>query len=185
MKTKRQTEKSPGMSDAAVRGRTGKTWPEWFAILNKAGAPKMSHKEIAAYLHEKQGIPGWWAQMVTVGYERAHGRRELHQKPGGYEISASRTVGAPLAALFKAWQDEKTRRRWLPETIVVRKATANRSLRITWADGKTSLSVNFYPKGAKSQVVVQHGKLPDAKAAEQMKTYWAKTLDRFQERVEA
>ena len=38
------------MSDAAVQAKTGKTWPEWFAVLDKAGAAKMTHKEIAAHL---------------------------------------------------------------------------------------------------------------------------------------
>ena len=55
------------------------------------------------------------------------------------------------------------------------KATTDRSLRITWADGKTSVQVMFYPKGdGKCQVVADHSKLKDAKAAARMKAYWAK-----------
>ena len=40
------------MSDAAVKERTGKTWPEWFKILDKAGAKKMRHQDISAYLND-------------------------------------------------------------------------------------------------------------------------------------
>ena len=59
-------------------------------------------------------------------------------------------------------------------------------MRITWKDGKTGLNVNFYSKGGgRSQVVVQHCKLPDARAAARMKTYWGKTLDRFRKNLEA
>jgi len=48
------------------------------------------------------------------------------------------------------------------------------------------VEVGFYPKGArKSQVAVQHNKLPDAKAAARMKTYWAGALDRLKELVES
>ena len=36
----------------------------------------MSHKEIAEYLNEKRGVPGWWSQMVTVTYEQERGLRE-------------------------------------------------------------------------------------------------------------
>ena len=172
------------ISDAAVRARTGKDWAEWFAILDAAGARKMNHRQIVAYLGAKHGeISGWWQQMVTVTYEQARGLRERHEKPGGYEISVSKTIAAPVADLYKAWQDEKTRLRWLPERgLVVRKATANKSMRIAWTDGQSSLSVNFYPKGnGKSQVVVQHGKLPDAGRAAQMKTQWARRLDRLNE----
>ena len=166
------------VGDTALKIKTGKTWAEWFAVLDKAGAAKMSHTEVAAHLYEKLHCPGWWNQMVAVGYEQARGLREKHQKPDGYEISVSRVVAASAAALFKAWKDPKARRRWLRESITIRKATTGKSMRITWADGKTGLEVNFYSKGSgKSQVVVQHGKLPDSKAAARMKAYWAKTLD--------
>lgn len=171
------------VGDTAMKAKTGKTWAEWFAILDKAGAQNMGHTEMAAYLHNELGCPGWWNQMVAVGYEQARGTRQKHQKPGGYEISASKTMEAPIGALYKAWEDQKTRRRWLPDPdIKIRKATRNKSMRITWTDGKTSLNVNFYVKGkAKAQVVVQHSKLPDGQAAERMKTYWARMLERLKE----
>jgi len=50
---------------------------------------------------------------------------------------------------------------------------------------KTSLEIGFYPKGAgKSQVVVQHSKLPDAKSSARMKSYWGKALDRLRASLE-
>jgi hypothetical protein len=36
----------------------------------------------------------------------------------------------------------------------------------------------------KGQVVVQHSKLPDAKASARMKAYWAKALDRLRDLLE-
>ena len=33
----------------------------------------MAHREITAWLSKAQKLPDWWAQMVTVGYERARG----------------------------------------------------------------------------------------------------------------
>jgi Activator of Hsp90 ATPase homolog 1-like protein len=58
-------------------------------------------------------------------------------------------------------------------------------MRVTWKDKKTSLEINFYPKDdAKSQVVVQHNKLPSAAAATRMKGYWAKALDRLRASLE-
>jgi hypothetical protein len=55
----------------AVKAKTGKVWADWFKLLDKAGARKLAHPEIATLLHEKHGLSGWWAQMVTVGYEQA------------------------------------------------------------------------------------------------------------------
>ena len=63
------------MSDAAVQASTGKIWKEWFAILDKAGARKMDHKQIVAYLVKHHKVGPWWQQMVTVIYEQARGLR--------------------------------------------------------------------------------------------------------------
>lgn len=171
----------PAMSDQAVRAKTGKTWKEWFAILDKVGATQMSHKEIVAYINKKHSVGQWWQQMVTVTYEQARGMRQKHEKPEGYQISVSRTFNTSLPELFKAFSDENARSRWLEEDgMVVRKATPNKSIRAIWNDKKTSLEINFYAKADdKTQVVVQHSKLPDANAASTMKTYWGKTLDKL------
>ena len=118
--------------------------------------------------------------MVTVEYEQARGLREKHERASGrFDISVSRTIAVPVGAIYEAWHNESKRARWLPvNKLVIRNATKDKSMRITWKDGTTSLEVNFYGKGAgKGQVAVQHSKLPDAKAAERMKRYWSKTLD--------
>jgi uncharacterized protein YndB with AHSA1/START domain len=174
------------MSDEAVKAKTGKNWEQWFAILDKAGAKEMSHPEIVQVLSSKYEVGSWWRQMITATYEQARGMRGAHEKPSGYEISVSRTVKVPLASLYKAVANEKSRNRWLSEDgLEVRKATANKSLRLIWKDGKTSLEISFYPKGdGKSQVVVQHGKLPNAKAGIKMKTFWGKALDQLRETLE-
>jgi len=179
--------KTAGIGGEAVRAKTGKTWRQWLAILDQAGAGKMNHTEIVGFLEKRRPeMDGWWMQMVTVGYEQARGLREKHQKPTGYEVGGSKTVGVPVAVLFQAWQDRTIRRRWLPDaSITIRKATPSKSMRITWTDGTSSLSVNFYPKGGgKSQVVLQHGKLANAKEAARWKGYWAKTLGRLKEILE-
>ena len=181
MAKKKQARTAPRMSDAAVQAKTGKAWKEWFAVLDRAGAQKMNHTEIAAYLYEKQRCPGWWNQMVAVAYEQERGLREKYQKPSGYEINASKVVAVPVSTLYRAWQDKKARDRWLPKAdFTVRKAIRNKSMRITWLDGKTNVNVDFYAKGGeKSQVAVQHGKLANAKQAERMKAYWAERLERL------
>jgi hypothetical protein len=167
------------MSDAAVKTKTGKDWKQWFSILDKAGATKMSHKEIAEYLYEKRGVPGWWSQMVAVTYEQGRGLRDKHERPDGYSVSASKTFGVPVGELYKSWSDEKLRGRWLKEKIVVRKATANKSMRITWPGG-TNVDVYFYSKGAaKSHVAVQHSKLADAKQVEIARSRWKAALDQL------
>ena len=43
------------IGDEAVAKRTGKTWPEWFKALDKAGAKKLDHPAIARMLHDRFG----------------------------------------------------------------------------------------------------------------------------------
>ena len=151
-----------------------------------AGAMQMNHTQMAEYLSDQYGTEyAWHFQMIVVAYEQERGLREKHQKPGGYEISISKTLAVPLATLYHAWIDDTTRTRWLKETaLTIRKATPNKSLRMTWVDGHTVVSVNYYEKGeSKSQVTVQHTKLANAGEAEQMKSYWKEALERLEASV--
>jgi hypothetical protein len=179
-------KKTAGIGDEAVQKATGKNWSQWQNVLDKAGAYKWPHAQIARYVHDKFRISGWWSQMVTVGYEQARGLREKHQKASGYESSVSKTVAVPLKDLYESWEDEKLRESWLGKvSLTIRKATPRKSMRITWSDGATSLDVNFYPKGAKrSQVVVQHTKLADANAVQRSKEFWSGTLNGLKTRLE-
>src|SRR4029453_8416986 len=124
-------------------------------------------------------VPGWWAQSVTVGYERIKGLRAVGQRRNGaFEASKSRTFPVPLARLFRSFHDSRQRARWLPDVdLRVRSATPEKYLRITWPD-ETSVAVGFLAKGAgKSQVAIQHEKLPDKAAATRLKAYWSERLD--------
>ena len=70
-------------SDEVVRANTGRTWDEWFALLDRWGGAQRPHPEIARWLVEEHGVGGWWAQGVTVGYEQARGLRDPGQRRGG------------------------------------------------------------------------------------------------------
>ncbi len=178
--------KHGGISSVAVQKRTGKGWNQWFAVLDRAGARKWNHTKIASYLYEKRKCPGWWNQMVAVGYEQARGLREKYQTAGGYSANASRTLAATVSALSKAWTDAKARERWLPKApLEITKTTAGKSVRLRWTKGDSRVAVMFYPKGAgKCQVTIDHTKLSDAKAVTRIKAYWKSALDRLQKTVE-
>jgi len=179
-------ESYAGISSEAVRTKTGKGWTEWFAILDKAGAAKWTHKEIATFLHERK-CGDWWSQMVTVGYEQARGLRVKHQTAEGFTAGASKTIAAPIAKLFRAWSDAKTRAKWLPDAadVSIRSATENKSLRIVWTDGTSTVVVQFYPKGAdKSQVTIERRKLKNVKEVNQVKAYWSAALGELKAMLE-
>jgi len=172
------SSKVNGISSEAVAARTGKTWSQWLKALDAAGAKKLDHKSIAKLLGEKFRVGAWWIQMVTVGYEQARGMRVKHERPDGFSVSASKMFATPVGRLFRAWKDAKLRTVWLPEPIKIRKATKDRSIRITWLKDDTTVETIFYPKSReKCQVSVQHNRLRSAMAADNVKAFWKRRLE--------
>lgn len=168
-----------GIAEKTIAAKTGAGWAEWVKRLDAVGAASKPHGEIAQHVHDAFGIPDWWSQSVTVGYERIRGLRAIGQRRGGsYEINKSKTVPVAVGRLFAAFAEAKTRKRWLPGVALeVRKATADKSMRITWEDG-TSVEVGFYPKGSdKSTVALAHTKLPNRGRADELRRYWGERLD--------
>ncbi len=92
------------LGDRALVEATGKTWNEWFEALDTAGAAGWTHPQIARWVTERHGVPGWWAQGVTVGYEQARGMRRPGQMADGtFSVGASRTLpGEQLPLLDRA-----------------------------------------------------------------------------------
>jgi hypothetical protein len=175
------TRTAPIADDALVKA-TGRDWAEWCRLLDAEGAVRLSHAEIARMVHDKFNGGDWWSQMVTVGYERLRGLRVAHQRPGGFEISVSKTIAAPIARVYRAWHSAASRRRWLADPeIDFSTANVNKSLRFPWTDGKTRAAADFTDKGAKTAVTVTHIKLADARTAEKMKKYWKGQLEALAE----
>lgn len=171
--------KSAEISDEAVQKATGKTSDEWYKLLDGDGAARMKHKDIAQTLYDKYGVPGWWCQMVTVGYERARGLRVVHQKcDGEVEASKSLTLNVPLGQVYPHFADAKLRAKWLKEKVVVRTATENKSMRLTWPDGSI-VCVYFWPKADKVQVTIQHTKLSGVEDVEKSEAFWTDALPKM------
>ena len=168
-----------GTADATIKAKTGCTWERWVDALDRHGAAALPHREIAALVATKYKIDGWWAQAVTVGYERIKGLRARGQRrDGSYEANKSRTFNVPITTLFDAWADARVRGRWLDGTIgKVRTATPTKSMRLDGKD-RSIVAVGFMAKGpSKSAVAVQHMKLRDRDTADRLKRYWSERFD--------
>ena len=166
------------MSDAAIRAKTGRTWAQWVRVLDAIDAARMPHREIASHVRTTYAIDGWWAQSVTVGYERIRGLRDVGQRrDGAYEMSKSRTFPVPVPVLYRAFTSPKIRARWLGGVaLTVRTTTPNKSMRIAWPD-RTRVEVRFAPKGKKSHASITHTKLASKDAAAKLKVWWHERLD--------
>ena len=188
---------SPGMSDEAVRRKTGKGWDEWFALIDAWGGAERSHSEIASWLMSEHNVDGWWAQSVTVGYGRARGKRAMGQLVDGFSANASKTVNVPIERLYEAVADGRRRSRWLPKApLTVSSATPHKSVRGAWTDEATAAPANGTTKVSrvsielsstgegKSQLQVQHTRLRDAAAAVALKDFWRERLAELKRMLE-
>lgn len=174
-----------GSSSEAVKKATGKDWAGWVKALDKVKAQTLPHKEIAAMLQGEFGVGAWWAQMVTVGYERVKGLRVKNQKLDGFEVSASKTVAVDAVTALEAFTDAKRLRAWFGKSMKLRTANAGKSARFDApeAGGVVSLWLTAKAPG-KTSVALQHSQLADEASVEKMRAYWKAALDRYKNYLE-
>jgi uncharacterized protein YndB with AHSA1/START domain len=96
------------MNDIAVKQATGRTSATWFSVIRDSGKADCSHKEIADFLHDSHQLSYWWAQEITVEYERHTGRRLVGQTQDGlFQIGVSKTIDLPAADLWQLLQSPR------------------------------------------------------------------------------
>jgi hypothetical protein len=161
------------MSEASVKAKTGRGWSGWFDALDKAGAAKLNHTQIAQYISDEYGIPGWWCQAVTVEYELARGLRERHQKSDGYSVGISKTVATSLAKLYEATANSAKRKKWFPKgEFELSSQTKDKYFRGSWNDS-ARIEIGFYAKGDdKAQIAIQVNRLARKSEVESQRELW-------------
>jgi hypothetical protein len=180
-------------TDEATRKKTGHGFDHWFAVLDAFGAAAKGHTAAAAHLYEAHGVPGWYAQGITVAYERARGLRQVNQScTGTFQVSVSKTVPASVAEVVDALKSAERRAEWLAEADpglvqaladacsgekpreVKTKGSDYAWLRFPWAPHKVGIRITGKPKGA--SVVADNSDLPDAALVEERRAQWRVAL---------
>jgi uncharacterized protein YndB with AHSA1/START domain len=163
----------------ALRRASGRDRPEWFTLLDAWGAAGRPYREIADWLTGEHSLSDWWAQKLIVEYEEARGVRAPGvRRDGTFEVGASKTVAVPVGRLQAAFVDARLRERWLPGAAMKeRESRASQSASFDWGDGRSRVEVAFVAKDkTRTEVLVQHKRLADAKSAEEMKAHWRERL---------
>ena len=127
-----ETKERSIITDKLVVARTGSTIADWFRHLDSLGAKEMTHADMFNLVAGIDGLKplGQWNQnLLTTSYEWDRGLKQRGQKGKDFEISVSKTVNVPIELLFKAFVDEKLRKKWLDENIEFTKRTENKSVR--------------------------------------------------------
>lgn len=167
----------PEMGDDSLRAATGRGWDEWCDILDAWPGHTEGHTAIATYIRDVNGVDGWWAQTVTVGYERITGLRLPYQQPNGtFSAGKSRTVTADAATLREMLLDDTDRVDLFPgfETEI-RSRPASKVLRIGIGPGTAQIALEVLTDG-RTKVSIVHERLPSFDDVEQWKSYWSEWL---------
>ena len=176
-----------GPSEAAFAERTGHPWAYWLSLLEAWGAAEQPHPKIVRWLMDEHGVDGWWAQSLTVRYERYIGRRVVGQRSGGvFAVSATKTINAPAEHAFDALIVPTIRGRWLPDLhLEPRRSTPPRYVRFNAGDGSERLTIGVDAKGDdRSTVYVEHERLRDADHVDQMRAFWRDRLTELKHLLE-
>ncbi|MBW3538368.1 SRPBCC domain-containing protein [Candidatus Parcubacteria bacterium] len=199
---------TPTISDAAIQRATGKTWREWFALLDAAGADRMSHKDVARWLQEQKLIEsGWWAQSVTVEYEKARGLRVLGQtKDAGFQIGVQKTLSISPEAAWRLIISGEGVGAWLGSTDSkltfmpgetyrtvdgtsgqIRTVSEGTKIRLTWQPPDwpqpSTLQIYLLPAGSHTSVRFHHEMLAGPEQREQMRRHWRGVLSELERLV--
>ncbi|MCA1562295.1 MAG: hypothetical protein LC753_16180 [Acidobacteria bacterium] len=183
-----------GVSYAKSREKTGYGLDHWFEVLDRFGGVEKGHTAAARHLYEAHLVPGWYAQGITVAYERARGVRALNQRcDGEYEVSVSKVMNARTPDVVKALTEPRLRRRWVKDIDVgmvkalsaaldssaskgaVVRPDGQARFRYKWGD--TTVQLYLLPKpGDKVSVVATNSKLSDGAMVEERRGVWRAAL---------
>ncbi len=172
----------PETSDESVQAATGRNWNEWCDVIDAWSGRTDGHAAIAAHLENAHGVDGWWAQTVTVGYERITGLRLPHQRPDGtFTAGKTRTVHVDGDLLRSMLLDEGERESLFPGLeSELRSRPSAKVLRIGIGPGVAQ--INIEPRnGGTVRISIAHERLPAAEDVPRWKHYWSEWLEALDE----
>jgi len=194
------------LSEKAYQEATGQSKEYWFKKLkDKEQGQVLSHKELAEYLATYNEVSFWWAQSITVDYEKKNGRRVTGETgTSGFQIGVSKTLHCTVERGWQILLSPEGQSLWLQPDVElkiekgascrredgfsakVRVWNPNSHLRLSWQlsqwDQPSILQIRCLPKAEDRCIITFHQeKLPDQYWREQMKSHWKEILIRLNE----
>ena len=191
-----------------VKSATGKTWDEWFSILDKRGGIAKGRRDIGNFLYAECKLDIWWCATINVQYEAARGAVEKDGRPKGYMICVTKTIAAPVDKAYAAWATAEGLNDWFSKKNkaevadggsysnadgdmgVFKRVRKNKDLRFTWENpahiSPTLVDVVFQDKGkGKTGVMISHDRIQNREEADGLREGWGQALDRLKSLLEA
>jgi hypothetical protein len=194
------TKTKATFSDKKFVEKTGHGLDYWFDVLDRFGAVEKGHTAAARHLYDAHKVDGWYAQGITVSYERARGVRQANQRcDGDFEVSVSKTMVGDARTVVRSLANPSIRKRlsktdpalfdrlWqaldapASKGVVIRPDGLGR-FRYAW--GTTTVQLYLAPKpGGKVSVVATNMKLAGPDAVEDRRTTWRAALNELAKSV--
>ncbi len=168
----------PDISEDAVQAGTGRSWDDWCDLIDEWPGSSDGHAGIASYLQSEHGVDAWWAQGITVGYERITGLRLPYQRPDGtFSAGKSRTVQVDATLLKALLLDDGNRKNLFPgQATELRSNPTSKVIRISIGPGIAQIGIETKPND-RAKVSIIHEKLPDFDDVAEWKFYWSDWLE--------
>ena len=195
------------VTNQAAKAATGKTLDQWFAELDKADGLKLGRREINNRLYA-QKLDLWWCATIAVEYEKHHDVRKKDGLFEGYFVCATKTIAAPVAAVYKSWASGGELSKWFGAAAkadvkdggtfeskdgdrgTFLRVRENKDLRMTFetagSSAPTQVDVQFQDKGkVKTGLLVNHTRIQTREEADGLRAAWAQALDQLKTTCES
>ncbi|MFM9995128.1 MAG: SRPBCC family protein [Phycisphaerales bacterium] len=192
--------------DAEMKAKTGKTWDQWFKVLDDFGGPPKGRREIGNFLHDTHKVDPAITAMINVEYEAARGVVEKDGRPKGYMICATKTVAATPAKAYELFATGSSWTKWFAKgckvelseggkyssgeghTGEIKKVRPAKAIKLTWDHPKlapgTIVEVTFQPKGEKCTVMAGHDRIQTKAEADALRESWGAAFERLKALLE-
>lgn len=178
---------APMQTNEVITASTGRGWDDWVSLIDAGPGREAGHTAIATWLRDEHDVDGWWAQAVTVGFERITGLRLPGQMPDGtFTVSRTRILSPDAADVRALLLSDTDRAELVPGyQLTLRSKPESKALRFTFAqDGEDLGTVMFAFDSAPQERVrltVTHEKLSSIDLGEHWKEFWSDWLDGVEE----
>jgi uncharacterized protein YndB with AHSA1/START domain len=193
------------LTDEACKQATGKSFGEWYAVLDEQFGPNQGRRPLTNHLYNELKVDIWWCSAIVSGYEAHHGIKEKDGRAKGYFICSTKTLNAPLEKVYAAWASQDALRGWLSDDVKAevkdggqfasgsakgefKRVRENKDLRLAWvgpSGDESIVDVQLSDKGkGKTGLLVNHDRLQTREEADGMRRAWGEALDRLKAKLE-
>ncbi len=168
----------PHLADERVVEATGRSWEEWRRLLDRWGGREKGHADIVAHLVGTHRVDGWWAQTVTVGYERITGLRLPNQgRDGTFTATKTRTMTVDAGMLREMLLDPGDRSDLFPGVDTdLRSRPGSKTIRLGIGPGVAQIALDPLSDG-RVRVSVSHERVSSPEEIQVWKAYWSDWLE--------